>query len=1262
MVLKQPASHIKPKRSPPTAHRIFHDWTRDPLHPDIVLTPFQKLLRDVDWNVTLVGPMYQWPAWLRQQVLIMVADSKPGAILVGDHQTIIYNEAHSKLIGDKHPILMGQDPHIGLVELWDKFHDIIKNGERTGTSFMGRRQLVPMVRYGYLEETYYHYNFTPIVGEDGYVVGNYWQAGDAIHETIRERRTLLTLELSKELLKCTDMAEFWPSFLKGLSLGDKDFPLVALYAVSQFGSEPTCSQSGRTTCLLEACIGIDVDKLPSRLVFPRGHHPPSSILTNIDKLLVRLFQASLEDPKPLLLTRNMLPSLFLAGITWRGFGVPSEEFLIVPMRTRRNVVIGFMFAGLNPMKRYRQDHDYEDFIKIITQQIAIPRASSLLQSEEIRKGEERLILQSAELKRSEAKYRNFAEHAPIGVALVAPDRCIEFANEAWFKITEQPRDDTETRPWRRVIHADDFARFDAFVDDLLTCKGLRIIEARLQREWAFRSEEGSTDSAEHTAWILASGYSELNADGSLGYAVIWITDISSQKAVERSLDVRMKKALDLKRQQENFVDNICHEIRNPASAMLHCADEIASYLEDCLNATADILDSSANTLTNPTYRQIPEWLRSSLDATRTIVTCVNHQRSIVDDVLTLSKLDSNLLSLSPAIVDPVKIITEALKLFQGEMRNAGIKWTIYQAASLKDLNAEWVLLDSGRIHQIIINLVTNAIKFTRNCEQREINVRISAVQSRPTMSNLGVDYFPTSEHRRRNVTDTGKGLSSQEKSNLFERFAQGNPKTHTQYGGSGLGLWISREITEMMDGEIGVASEEGIGSTFTFFVKTQLAVPSPEQDSNKQKLGITSPLNRSPSPAGDPVLSNVLVVEDNLVNQKVLCTALKKRGYNVLAANNGVEALETIYRTSAYSGSQATLLEWPPFDVILMDIEMPHMDGVTCIRKIRALEAEGKIEGHQVTIAVTANARPDHVNAAIEAGMDGVTTKPYRMDDLVAQMDKTFLRTHRTRRVNDEDGGDESISANASGEGEGTGNNYAYLVTDEKTKESVIIDPANPPEVLPVLKQQTDSGNIKLTNIVNTHHHRDHAGGNGELLKQYPLPIIGGKDCDKVTKTPSHNSTFKIGEGIKVTALHTPCHTQDSICYYMEDGNDRAVFTGDTLFIGGCGRFFEGNAKEMHKALNEVLAGLPDDTKVYPGHEYTKSNILFGLTISQDAAMKNLESFANSNKETQGKFTIGDEKKHNVFMRVNDAEIQKKVGETDPISVMTKLRELKNSM
>ena len=132
----------------------------------------------------------------------------------------------------------------------------------------------------------------------------------------------------------------------------------------------------------------------------------------------------------------------------------------------------------------------------------------------------------------------------------------------------------------------------------------------------------------------------------------------------------------------------------------------------------------------------------------------------------------------------------------------------------------------------------------------------------------------------------------------------------------------------------------------------------------------------------------------------------------------------------------------------------------------------------------------------------------------------------------------------------------------------------------------------------------------------------------------------------------------------MEDTskNEKAVFTGDTLFIGGCGRFFEGTPAEMHKALNTVLAGLPDDTKVFPGHEYTKNNAKFLVKVSQSDAIKKLESFAENNKETQGKFTIGDEKKHNLFMRVDTEEMQKATGKTDPVDVMGKLREMKNSM
>jgi len=219
---------------------------------------------------------------------------------------------------------------------------------------------------------------------------------------------------------------------------------------------------------------------------------------------------------------------------------------------------------------------------------------------------------------------------------------------------------------------------------------------------------------------------------------------------------------------------------------------------------------------------------------------------------------------------------------------------------------------------------------------------------------------------------------------------------------------------------------------------------------------------------------------------------------------------------------------------------------------------------------------------------------------------------------------------------------------------------------VPPLQKAIKSGDLKLKSIVNTHHHWDHSGGNSKVLSMLDskVPIVGGKDCQAVSETPADGSKFTIGKDIEVTALYTPCHTQDSICWFMEDKskNERAVFTGDTLFIGGCGRFFEGTATEMNTALNKTLSSLPDDTKVFPGHEYTKQNVKFLIKVApEDGAVQRLEKLANNNKETQGMSTIGEEKKHNLFMRVDSDEMRKATGQTDPNDVMNTLREMKNN-
>ncbi|BFZ54055.1 Cytoplasmic glyoxalase II [Savitreella phatthalungensis] len=250
----------------------------------------------------------------------------------------------------------------------------------------------------------------------------------------------------------------------------------------------------------------------------------------------------------------------------------------------------------------------------------------------------------------------------------------------------------------------------------------------------------------------------------------------------------------------------------------------------------------------------------------------------------------------------------------------------------------------------------------------------------------------------------------------------------------------------------------------------------------------------------------------------------------------------------------------------------------------------------------------------------------------------------------------------------GSGNNYAYLIECPETREAAIVDPAEPSSVLPVLKHAKASG-TKLTRIITTHHHQDHAGGNAEILKHYPeLEVVGSRQADKVQKTPADGEKFKIGSSIEVTAIHTPCHTQDSICFRAESSCEKAskaVFTGDTLFIAGCGRFFEGSAKEMDTALNTKLATLSDETLVYPGHEYTKANATFALQVMpKSTALQKLVEFCKSNRETCGRFTIADEKLHNPFMRLEDAEILENIGlagSQNREAIMAKLREMKNN-
>lgn len=242
--------------------------------------------------------------------------------------------------------------------------------------------------------------------------------------------------------------------------------------------------------------------------------------------------------------------------------------------------------------------------------------------------------------------------------------------------------------------------------------------------------------------------------------------------------------------------------------------------------------------------------------------------------------------------------------------------------------------------------------------------------------------------------------------------------------------------------------------------------------------------------------------------------------------------------------------------------------------------------------------------------------------------------------------------------------NYMYLIMDENTKQAAIVDPVAPDIVLQAVEEE----GVNLTKILTTHHHWDHAGGNKALVQKCKnaLQVFGGDErVDALTNEVKHGDKFTIGD-IQVECIFTPCHTKGHICYHLTAaGQTPAVFTGDTLFVAGCGRFFEGTAEEMHSALIDKLGALSDNTHVFCGHEYTLQNLKFAQHVEKDNTdiMQRIQwadDRRKNNKPTVPS-TIGDEKKTNPFMRVGNSSVQKHAGTSTPIETMAAIRKEKDN-
>ncbi|KAF4631913.1 hypothetical protein G7Y89_g6216 [Cudoniella acicularis] len=992
------------------------DWTA--AQPVGDLSQHVIFARSINWAVTPLGDMSTWSPEFRQIANLLMANPHPAALFWGDELTVMYNKAYADTIaGNKHPKLMGAGftTASAFQEIWDFVGPIFQEVQKTGLSVAVTEQMLPIGRHGFDEETFFTWSLTPLYGGTSNILGLYNAPFETTRQTRAARATQTLLKIGQETALAQNISEFWPNILKALEDNGFDFPFAVLYSVLDDvdGNEEDSSMSSDSyhemkTCILEGSLGV-----------PPGHPaaPTRLHLTRAQGGFLPSFRVAMQTREPKLLEAKdgSLTESLLEGIEWRGYGDPCHEAIVCPIRsTNGENVMGFLVIGVNPHRRF--DEDYQSFIQLLDRQLATSLASVTLFEAERRRGQsaaeaaakERSRL-SEELAVQRSRLQRMAEISPVGMFSTDPQGCLLEANDRWYDITGHPRDTNDAMAWLLTIHEKSVETMEngwkRLAVDLMPWSA----ELRLTKSLY---DHGTGEELEN--WVLAASQPEFSTDGKLKSIMGTITDISLQKRsadmramLSEQLLLREQEAKDLqkkqleeaeenRRSQNNFIDITSHEMRNPLSAILQCADSISTSLKEALKEQT--FDANTTSV-----------FQGSIENAETILLCAQHQKSIVDDILTISKLDSNLLLITPMPVQPVDIVRKALKMFVAECQMAKIQMNFHVEESWQRLDIKTVMLDSSRLLQVMVNLMTNAIKFTRSEKRRTIDVSLSAYLEPPNGGPTGFQYFPTKKARsdvtagedwgrgiivyiRFEVKDSGCGLTEEEMKTLFTRFAQASPKTHVKYGGSGLGLFISRQLTELQGGEIGVASKAGEGSTFAFYIKARRTEPQESvaidakanadlQSSTRVATdvsvtggvaaqyvtGTLSPVLRSTVSADtDPKHWHVLIVEDNLVNQRVLAQGIRKLGCTVLVANHGGEALDRIKDSKYYKGGRN---EGQELTVVLIDLEMPVMDGLTCVRKIRELEKDGMVDKHLPIIAVTANARGEQIVAAKNSGM-----------------------------------------------------------------------------------------------------------------------------------------------------------------------------------------------------------------------------------------------------------------------------------------------------
>ncbi|MEI7657396.1 MAG: PAS domain-containing protein [Phycisphaerae bacterium] len=441
-------------------------------------------------------------------------------------------------------------------------------------------------------------------------------------------------------------------------------------------------------------------------------------------------------------------------------------------------------------------------------------------------------------------------------------------------------------------------------------------------------------------WVDSTIVPYVGASGTVDRYISIRFDITRQKLAEARLIAAQTAAEAANAAKSEFLANMSHEIRTPMTAILGFADLLAGELEG---------DS------DPARRT--EYLA-------TIRRNGEHLLSIINDILDISKIEAGKLHVESTQVDCAALARDVLTLMDVKARAKGLSLDVRFDSPLPAR----IATDPVRLRQILVNLVGNAVKFT------EVGGITLALSCDREASRLRFD-----------VIDTGIGISAGECERLFGAFEQADASTSRRFGGTGLGLRISRRLAEMLGGRIDVASRPGKGSTFTVTVGTGDLSGVPFV-SGELDTPVAEPHPLPPPPASAKPLDGlrILFAEDGPDNQRLIGFQLRKAGATVKIVENGRLAVQELTEGGSLGGP---CVEPPPFDLFLSDMQMPEMDGYAAARLLRSMGCRLPI------VALTAHAMNGDAERCLEAGCDAYATKPIDRERLV----RTILDAMKAR-------------------------------------------------------------------------------------------------------------------------------------------------------------------------------------------------------------------------------------------------------------------------